>query len=137
MSYGPDQVIPTENFFTWHANGATKLALSDDCPGNLPPESVVSFIDRNCKEGANHVAYLVKKDGKWIGTTYSEYLADIKCVARAFLKLGLEKYHSVAISAANCPEYFLSILGCVYTGSIVCIQVLCQLPNMVKLMHVV
>ena len=119
MSCGPDQVVPTDNAFTWHANGATKLALTDSYPGNLAPESVVSAVDRVCKEAPDKIAYKVKKNGEWIGTTYAEYRSQLNCVARAFLKLGLEKYHAVAISAFNCPECYLSSVGAIYAGSIV------------------
>ena len=119
MLLGPDQIVQTDSTCTWHINGATKLSLDPNSLDFLEPESVPSFVQRVCRQAPDHIAYKVKENGKWVGTTYTEYFFKIKCTARAFLKLGLERYHSVAVSSSNCPEYFLSILGCQYAGSIV------------------
>ncbi|XP_026677759.1 very long-chain-fatty-acid--CoA ligase bubblegum [Diaphorina citri] len=37
-------------------------------------------------------------------------------LAKAFLKLGLERYHSVCIIGFNAPEWFYSDLGAIYAG---------------------
>ena len=40
----------------------------------------------------------------------------MRICARAFLKLGLQRHHSVCIIGANSPEWFFSSLGAIYAG---------------------
>lgn len=40
----------------------------------------------------------------------------VRTVAKAFLKLGLEKYHSVCILGLNSPEWLLSSFGAMLAG---------------------
>lgn len=37
-------------------------------------------------------------------------------VAKAFIKLGLKRHHSVAVLASNCPEWFISELAAIHAG---------------------
>ena len=48
--------------------------------------------------------------------SYEDYHKDIKTVAKAFVKLGLEPHRSVAILGFNSPEWFLSEMGAIYAG---------------------
>ena len=41
-------------------------------------------------------------------------------VARAFIKIGLEQFHSVAISGFNSPEWFQSALAAILSGGFCC-----------------
>ena len=50
--------------------------------------------------------------------TYAEYEADIRRVAKAFIKLGLRPHHSVAIMGYNAPEWHLSNVAAVVAGGI-------------------
>lgn len=47
---------------------------------------------------------------------YREYEQNVRTVAKAFIKLGLEKYHGVCIIGFNSPEWFYSDLGAIYAG---------------------
>ena len=42
-------------------------------------------------------ALAVKREDKWVKWSYSEYLSEVEAAARAFIKLGLEPRHGVAI----------------------------------------
>ena len=42
-------------------------------------------------------ALAVKRDGEWVKWTFKEYHRDVKLVAKAFIKLGLQPHHGVGI----------------------------------------
>ncbi|CAK9293852.1 unnamed protein product [Gordionus sp. m RMFG-2023] len=54
----------------------------------------------------------------WISVTYKEYYQMCRRVARAFLSLGLESTHAVAIIGFNSPEWFYSNFGAIFAGGI-------------------
>ncbi|XP_009701132.1 PREDICTED: long-chain-fatty-acid--CoA ligase ACSBG1 [Cariama cristata] len=60
-----------------------------------------------------------KKNGKWEKITFSEYYCLSRKAAKSFLKLGLERFHSIAILGFNSPEWFISAVGAVFAGGIV------------------
>ena len=45
-----------------------------------------------------------------------EYYNDIRTVAKGFIALGLERYHSVCILGQNNPEWFISNFGAIFAG---------------------
>ena len=47
--------------------------------------------------GDSQTALAVKREDKWVKWSYSEYLSETEAAARAFIKLGLEPRHGVAI----------------------------------------
>jgi long-chain-fatty-acid--CoA ligase ACSBG len=47
---------------------------------------------------------------------YREYEQNVQTVAKAFIKLGLERFHGVCIIGFNSPEWFYSDLGAIYAG---------------------
>ena len=71
------------------------------------------------KAGPDLTVFKQKKGGEWKCCSFPDYLRDIKCVARAFVKLGLKERHSVCISGFNGPEWFLSAMGCIFAGGMV------------------
>ncbi|XP_066492662.1 long-chain-fatty-acid--CoA ligase ACSBG1 [Tiliqua scincoides] len=60
-----------------------------------------------------------KKNGKWEKVTFLEYYNLSRKAAKSFLKLGLERFHSVAILGFNSAEWFVSAVGAVFAGGIV------------------
>jgi long-chain-fatty-acid--CoA ligase ACSBG len=116
---GPDFVFPAENLTTWDANGFTKIKMPKDDDQNIPPKSLVTAVKQACEEGGSLIAFKQKIDGDWKEWSFQEYYRDIMCMARAFIKLGLEERHSVCISGFNSPEWFLSLMGSIFVGGIV------------------
>lgn len=55
-------------------------------------------------------------DSNWSTITYREYHERVEKIAKAFIKLGLEKSGCVAILAFNCPEWFISELAAIHAG---------------------
>ena len=60
----------------------------------------------------------VKRKGEWKKWSYSDMLSEIKATAKAFIALGLERYHGVGILGFNSPEWFLSNFGAIYAGGL-------------------
>ena len=118
---GPDQIIQTENVFTTESNGYCRIRSSDITKEDITPISLVTAIKNTCEasDASELTAMKIKRDDKWIQWSYAEYYNDIKCVARAFINLGLESRHSVAICGFNSPEWFISEMACIYAGGMV------------------
>ena len=117
---GPDVIIETEQLTTCDGDGHTKIQILNDSSDTIQPRSLVTVVKEQCeKGGASMTAFKVQRAGEWISWTFEEYYRDIKCVARAFVKLGLEERHSVCISGFNSPEWFLSNMGCIFAGGMV------------------
>ena len=66
----------------------------------------------------NNIALAVKRNDEWVKWTYTQYLEDIKTVAKAFIKLGLKPHHSVAILGFNAPEWHISAVASVVAGGL-------------------
>ena len=118
---GPDFIFPTEKLTAWESHAFTKIRASSHKSVDIQPKSLVTAITETCKAGGHDsIAFKQKKeDGEWRCWSFQDYLSDIKCVARAFVKLGLEERHSTCICGFNSPEWFLSAMGCIFAGGMV------------------
>ena len=115
---GPDRVLEdSEGLTTWSPDGHVKLR---DCRSNglnqVPPVSVPTLLKRSAQSAPDSVALGVKRDGNWIRWTYKQYYEESRTVAKAFIKLGLERYHSVGILGFNAPEWFIAQNGAIFAG---------------------
>lgn len=115
-SDGPDQVIPSTNTWTTDREGNVKLRMAESGTAAVPPISVPGLLQRTAKLYPDHVALQYKVNNEWKTITFSEYERLVRTIAKAFLHLGLEKYHGVGIIGFNSPEWFLSDLGAIYSG---------------------
>lgn len=113
---GPDQIRPSDNYYSTEANGAVKLR------DNVQLNDTMSFptmLKRAAENYPNHPAIRYYPDKTTLVTvTYLEYLDIVRTVAKAFLKLGLERYHGVCIIGYNSPEWFYSGLAATFAGGI-------------------
>ena len=126
---GPDYIFPTDQLTSWDSNGYTKIngysnqyTKPENISSNINPKSLVTAVTEACKNGGELIAFKQKVNDEWKSWTFKEYYEDIKCVARAFVKLGLEERHSVCISGFNSTEWFLSTMGSIFVGGIVSIK---------------
>ncbi|KAL4712632.1 hypothetical protein ACJJTC_007929 [Scirpophaga incertulas] len=114
---GPDQIIPATEYCTWLPENAVKLRMSSRGVAAEPPISVPGLLTRTATRYPDYPALCTKKeDGKWHRTTFKQYRDRVRTVAKAFLKLGLEKYHSVCILGFNSEQWFLSDLAAIHAG---------------------
>jgi len=115
---GPDYVLPTTVSRTWEPEGAVKIPLDKSGPGSWPPVSVPTLLKNTAERFPDRIALAVKREGEWFHWTYTDYLEEVRLVAKAFIKLGLEPFHGVSIIGFNSPEWFLSNIGCIFAGGV-------------------
>lgn len=112
---GPDYVIPTTARRTWHRNGAVSM----DFPSNgHTPVSIPTSLKLYAEKNPDKIAFAIERDGKWLQWTFSEYYQQVRLVAKAFIKLGLKRFHAVAILGANGPEWVISEMAAIFAGGL-------------------
>ncbi len=116
-SSGPDRLLPAESFISCDPSVGVRLRTdADRSPDNYPPVSVPTLLTLAADKWGDRTALNVKRDGQYVTWTYREYLSDVRAVAKAFVDLGLEPRHGVAIIGFNSPEWFLADLAAVFAG---------------------
>ncbi|XP_069945343.1 long-chain-fatty-acid--CoA ligase ACSBG2 [Cherax quadricarinatus] len=115
---GPDQILPAVSNKTTAADGAVQLFITDEEAIAEPPFSVYTMLKRKAEEYPQHPALAVKKGGVWRYWTYKQYFEESKTVAKAFIRLGLERFHGVCIMGFNSPEWLIANFGAIYAGGI-------------------
>ncbi|XP_015598128.1 very long-chain-fatty-acid--CoA ligase bubblegum [Cephus cinctus] len=115
---GPDQVLRSNVDTTAELDGSIRIKLEAEGPNAFQPISVPGLLMKTAREYPNHPALVSTPgvDGSRLTLTYKEYEAQVRIVARAFLKLGLQKFHSVCILGFNSPKWFISDLAAIYAG---------------------
>ncbi|MCA9651462.1 MAG: AMP-binding protein [Myxococcales bacterium] len=78
--------------------------------------TVMEVFDKTAKQNAGRPALKVKKNGKWVTTTWREYHEQVVTAARAFVSLGLEPGKGVSIIGFNCPQWVIADLAAIYAG---------------------
>ena len=63
-------------------------------------------------------ALKTKRHGQWQTTSWAEYAAETRLVARALMALGLGPKEGVAIIGDNCHQWFISNIAAIYSGAI-------------------
>ncbi|KAI4494503.1 hypothetical protein M0802_008824 [Mischocyttarus mexicanus] len=114
---GPDQVLMTDVDTTTEANGRVRITLGEGINATLPV-SIPGLLSSIAKKYPDRLAMVSQPglDGTSTTYTYKEYETEVRTVAKAFLKLGLERYHSVCILGFNSPQWFISDIAAIYAG---------------------
>lgn len=118
---GPDRLLPATEYTTSDPAVPVKVWMpeSDCCPEDVRrPVSVPTLLTRTAQKVGDLTAMCVKRGGVWVKWTYSNYLQDVRTVAKAFIKLGLSPGNGVGIIGFNSPEWFFADLGCVFAGGL-------------------
>ncbi|CAD5119946.1 DgyrCDS8527 [Dimorphilus gyrociliatus] len=115
---GPDQILAADKTVSVKRDGAVKLRISDNGPSSRKPYSLVTLLNSAVQRMPNHNALAYKQDQKWNYITYRQYLDEVRTVAKAFIKLGLEEFNGVGIIGFNSPEWFISDLAAIYAGGL-------------------
>jgi len=115
---GPDRVLPANSLTTSWPDGAVQIRTFDHPSSDFPSKSVWTMIQETRERVPQRTALGVKRDGVWVKWTFEEYVQDIKTVAKAFIKLGLKRYHAVGILGFNNPEWHISNIASVVAGGL-------------------
>uniref|UniRef100_A0A8C1SGF8 Long-chain-fatty-acid--CoA ligase ACSBG1 n=1 Tax=Cyprinus carpio TaxID=7962 RepID=A0A8C1SGF8_CYPCA len=83
------------------------------------PITVHQMFTNTVQKYGKLTALASKRGNKWEKVTFSEYYHLSRMAAKGFLKLGLERFHSVAILGFNSAEWFIAAVGTVFAGGII------------------
>ncbi|XP_050345486.1 long-chain-fatty-acid--CoA ligase ACSBG2 isoform X2 [Nymphalis io] len=114
---GPDQIIPSDSFTSCTPGGYVKIRMGSRGPAAEPPVSVPGLLNRIVARYPNDIALATKKqDGKWHKITFKQYQDRIRTIAKGFIKLGLERFHSVCILGFNSEQWYIADLAAIHAG---------------------
>uniref|UniRef100_A0A6M2DNU1 long-chain-fatty-acid--CoA ligase n=1 Tax=Xenopsylla cheopis TaxID=163159 RepID=A0A6M2DNU1_XENCH len=118
---GPDQILPSDVITTCDPAGCVKLQMGSYGITSTTPLSIPGLLMRAVKRHPDVVALAAKdSNNQWMKYTYSDYLREVRNVAKAFLKLGLERHHTVCILGFNSPEWFIADVAAIFAGGLAC-----------------
>ncbi|XP_050314839.1 very long-chain-fatty-acid--CoA ligase bubblegum isoform X2 [Anthonomus grandis grandis] len=117
---GPEMIKPSDSELTTSLSGSVRLRVPESGKAieTLQPISVPGYVKRAAETFPDTIAISWKEGNTWKSFTYSQYLTEIRTIAKAFIQLGLEERHSVCILGFNSKEWFLSDLGAIFAGGI-------------------
>ena len=97
----PDTLLPADHFTSTDPTVPVKLRVvisaDDSSADSRAAVSVPSLMVNTARLAKDQVALAVKRDGVWQKWTYQRYLRDVRTVAKAFIKLGLQPAHGVGV----------------------------------------
>ncbi|XP_023278282.1 long-chain-fatty-acid--CoA ligase ACSBG1 isoform X2 [Seriola lalandi dorsalis] len=109
-------LAPTHSLWTTDARGSVRLRIEDGCPEE--PITVHQMFKASVEKYGNMYALASKKNDRWEKITFLEYYQFCRRAAKSFIKLGLERFHGVAILGFNSTEWFFSAVGAILAGGI-------------------
>ncbi|XP_041795274.1 long-chain-fatty-acid--CoA ligase ACSBG1 [Chelmon rostratus] len=109
-------LAPAHSLWTSDAKGSVRLRIEEGCPED--PITVHQMFKASVEKYGNMYALASKKNNKWEKITFLEYYHFCRRAAKSFMKLGLERFHGVAILGFNSAEWFFSAVGAIMAGGI-------------------
>ncbi|CAN9512653.1 unnamed protein product [Ophioblennius macclurei] len=109
---------PAQELWSTRRDQAVQLRMEGSGPGSETPVTVHQMFLETVERCGDHRALVFNKDGQQATLTWRQYYQQCRAAAKSFLKLGLERYHGVAILGFNSPEWFISNLGCIFAGGL-------------------
>ncbi|XP_035311298.1 long-chain-fatty-acid--CoA ligase ACSBG2 isoform X1 [Cricetulus griseus] len=110
--------LTAENsFWTTQRNGEVKLRM-DKNSEDEPPVTVPDMIMSAATKYSHYLAIGCKYKKSWQLLTYIEYYEACRRAAKAFLKVGLERFHGVGIMGSNSTEWVIANIGAIMAGGI-------------------
>jgi long-subunit acyl-CoA synthetase (AMP-forming) len=80
--------------------------------------TVIELLDETAARHGKSPALRSKRGGAWTTTTWREYRDEVRMVARAFIRLGLEPGRAVTILARSRHEWFVADLAAIAAGGL-------------------
>merc|ERR1719244_1783956 len=96
-----------------------ELRFDEKIPRSMePPISVWTMMNNTVERVPDRIALAVKRNDQLVTWTYTQYRDDCKSAAKAFIKLGLKRFHGVGILGFNAPEWHISAVGSMLAGGL-------------------
>ncbi|KAI5692056.1 hypothetical protein M8J76_008879, partial [Diaphorina citri] len=97
----PNQILDSDLLYTTEPHGRTRIHLGEAGVAAQPPISVPGLLGRTAAQYPDQVALCQKQEnGEWKKVTYKEYEANVRTVAKAFLKL-----ENMKLTSAQLPKH--------------------------------
>ncbi|XP_012617118.2 long-chain-fatty-acid--CoA ligase ACSBG2 isoform X2 [Microcebus murinus] len=106
----------TVNYWTSRRNGEVRLRKLEDAFYDRTPLTVHDMVIDTATRFTNYIALGSKYKNTWHLLTYIEYYEQCRQAAKAFLKLGLERFHGVGIMGLNSEEWAIAYIGAIMAG---------------------
>ncbi|XP_030048664.1 long-chain-fatty-acid--CoA ligase ACSBG2 isoform X3 [Microcaecilia unicolor] len=112
------KLAPADSLWTTEKDGAVRFRMEQTGPGSEPPITIHQLFQQTLQHCSNKPALAVKRDGQWKTITFLQYYQNCRAAAKGFLKLGLQRFHGVAILGYNSPEWFFANIGAILAGGL-------------------
>ncbi len=81
-------------------------------------QTVMALLEASAANYPALPALKTKHQGQWQTTSWAEYRAQSRLLARALMALGLGPKEGLVIAADNCQQWFISNIATIYSGAI-------------------
>eukprot|EP00088_Acartia_fossae_P049686 TRINITY_DN5492_c0_g1_i1.p1 TRINITY_DN5492_c0_g1~~TRINITY_DN5492_c0_g1_i1.p1 ORF type:complete len:720 (-),score=161.38 TRINITY_DN5492_c0_g1_i1:926-3085(-) len=116
---GPDRILPANKVCGTMPDTTVEIRFSDLHPEcQKDPISVWTMLQDTLKRCPDRTALSVMRNNELQTWTFKEYEEDIRSAAKAFIKLGLKRYHGVALLGFNAPEWHISCVAGIVAGGL-------------------
>eukprot|EP00045_Choanoeca_perplexa_P014142 m.164602 g.164602 ORF g.164602 m.164602 type:complete len:874 (-) comp16584_c0_seq1:1668-4289(-) len=113
------QVLTRLGPWTIEADGEVALKLESDGDGSEQPLTVLELLEGVSQRFGDKVAMCsLMPDGSWNKRSYRAYLDEAQLAALAFVKLGLQPFHSVVVLSSNTAEANVATVAAVLAGGV-------------------
>uniref|UniRef100_A0A672JJH0 Long-chain-fatty-acid--CoA ligase ACSBG2 n=1 Tax=Salarias fasciatus TaxID=181472 RepID=A0A672JJH0_SALFA len=102
--------------WTTHCDGAVKLRMGDSGLAAETPLTINQMFTSAVERFGDFVALGWKEGEQQKTMNYRDYYQTCRSAAKSFLKLGLQRYHSVGILGFNSAEWFIADIGAILAG---------------------
>ncbi|XP_072458077.1 long-chain-fatty-acid--CoA ligase ACSBG2 isoform X2 [Notamacropus eugenii] len=106
------------SLWTVRRDGEVQLRMEQYGFGSETPLTIHQFMREAVMKYGDYVALGTKKKDCWNMMSYKEYYKECWKAAKSFLKLGLERFHSVGILGFNSEEWLIADIGAIFAGGL-------------------
>src|SRR6185436_20650251 len=87
-------------------------------PMPAEPQTVIEVLEATARRQGSRPALRVKRGGEWRTTSWSDYAAEVRQVAKGLMAVGLQPGQGVVIMGYNRPEWFIADLAAIAAGGV-------------------
>ncbi len=82
------------------------------------PQTVIEVLEETARRQGSRPALRVKRGGEWRTTSWTDYAAEVRRVAKGLIAVGLQPGQGVVIMGYNRPEWFIADLAAIAAGGV-------------------
>lgn len=104
----------------WTDDPSVELPIRLGSHSTPPPITVIQAVTQSVSLHPSLPALRVKRGGRWLEWSFSEFFETCKRAGRALLHpaIGLLRFQGVGILAFNSPEWAFVAMGCIFAGGL-------------------